>query len=69
MAKRRNGRRVKVESSWNRRLKVERSERDAERAERNEWSKTAPRLRAKGAFGPYRPGEAWVRDEEVPDGR
>lgn len=65
--KRRGARKAKSESAWNRRLKVERSERAQVRAERNDWSLTAPRGRAKGRVAEDpEPGGPWVRDE--PDG-
>jgi hypothetical protein len=53
MTKRRSGRRAKVESPWNRRLKVERVERAAEQAESNDYSTTRPRMRAKGLVDRY----------------
>jgi hypothetical protein len=65
MAKRRSGRRAKVESPWNRRLKVERVERAAEQAEANDYSTTRPRMRAKGIVGPYAaPRDGWTTETD-----
>jgi hypothetical protein len=48
MTKRRRGRKAKSTAAENRRLKTARNQRSAEVAERNDWSLTAHRRRAKG---------------------